>query len=162
MDVWHILLSVSGLYLLVVAGRLVALILGYSRHQAWELSGETWVCLEKTSMLGIELSTRTLRVPTSSIVYRSTGSLGDPALLLCGAFWLFGLVFWGVSRIHTGLLAGSQLWIFSGVLLILAGLAVDVGCFLLHQRLSARHALQIGLLDGSVLTLRDLDPPTAG
>lgn len=26
----------------------------------------------------------------------------------------------------------------------------------------ARHALQIGLLDGSILTVRDLDPPNAG
>jgi hypothetical protein len=162
MDAGHILLAVSGLYLLVVAGRLVGRLLGYARVQSWELLDDVWVCRERTTMLGIELAARTLTVPASSIVYRSSGSLGDPALLLCGAFWLFGLVAWGVSHIHTGLHAASPLWILSGILLVLAGLAVDVGCFLLHQKLAARHALQFGLLDGSVLTIRDPDPPNAG
>lgn len=161
LDAPRLVLAVSGLYLLVVVGRLVARLLGYARVQSWEISPEAWTCRERTSMLGIELGTRTLHLPRSSIVFHSTGPLGDPALLLCGAFWLFGLVFWGMARIHTGLLAGSGLHILSGALFILAGLAVDVGCFLLHQRLSARHALQIGLLDGGVLTVRDPDPPTA-
>ncbi len=162
MDVGQVLLAVSGLYLLVVVGRLVARLLGYARVQSWELVDDVWVCQERTTMLGTVLATRTLRVPTSSIVHRSTGSLGDPALLLCGAIWLFFLVLWGVTQIHTGLITGTPLRIFSGALLVLAGLAVDVGCFLLHQKLAARHALQFGLLDGSVLTIRDPDPPTAG
>jgi len=162
LDTGRVLLAVSGLYLPVVAGLLVARALGYARRQRWERTGTQWTCEERTSMLGIELSRRTLHVPASSVVYHSTGSLGDPALLLCGAFYLFGLVFFGVSSIHTGLLAASPVRIFLGGLLILSGLALDVGCFVLHQRLASRNALQIGLLDGRVHTIRDLTASDAG
>jgi len=158
MDVPRILLAVSGLYLLVVPGQLVARVLGYARHQTWDITEEQWTCREKTTMLGITISSRTMNIPAGNVVFHSAGTLGDPALLLTGAFWLFGLVFWGVFRIHTGILTGAPLWIFSGGLLILSGLIVDVGCFLLHQRLFSSQALQIGLLDGSIHTLRDPDP----
>jgi hypothetical protein len=158
MDVPRILLAVSGLYLLVVLGQLMARVLGYVRHQTWDITDEEWICREKTTMLGISISSRTMRFPAGSVVFHSSGTLGDPVLLLTGAFWLFGLIVWGVFRIHTGILTGAPLWIFSGGLLILSGLIVDVGCFLLHQRLFSSQALQIGLLDGSIHTVRDPDP----
>jgi hypothetical protein len=159
MDPTRILLAVSGLYLLVVLGQLMARVLGFARQQTWDINDEEWICRESTTMLGISISKRTVHIPAASVVFHSSGSLGDPALLLTGAFWLFGLILWGVFRIHTGLLAGAPLWVFSGGLLILSGLVVDVGCFLLHQHLRSNQALQIGLLDGSILTLRDPDPP---
>ncbi len=162
LDTGRVLLAVSGLYLPVVVGLLVARALGYARRQRWERTRDAWTCEERTTMLGIELSRRTLHVPASSVVYHSTGSLGDPALLLCGAFYLFALVFWGVGQLHTGLLGASPGHLFLGGLLILAGLAMDVGCFLLHQRLASRDALQLGLLDGRVHTVRDLTTPDAG
>ncbi len=161
LDVPRILLAVCGLYLFVVIGQLVARLLGYARRQSWQITPEQWICEEKTSMLGISISTRTLHIPSCSVVYHSTGSMGDPGLLLTGAFWLFGFILWGVFRIHTGLLTGSAVWIFSGGLLILTGLAVDVGCFLMHQKLFSREAVQIGLLDGTVHTIRDPDPADA-
>jgi len=161
LDMPRILLAVSGLYLFVVLGQLVARALGYARRQSWQSTPEEWICEEKTSMLGISISSRIIRIPAGSVVFHSTGSLGDPSLLLTGAFWLFAFVLWGVCRIHTGLLTAAPILIFSGGLLILLGLAVDVGCFLLHQRLFSREAIQFGLLDGSVHTIRDAKPVDA-
>ncbi len=156
----RMLAAITGVYLPFALGRVLLALMGFVRRQKWTVGPREWVFEEQSAMLGVKLFSRKTRIPAASIVYVSSGTMGDPALLLAGAVWLFALVLFGMYRIHTGVTAGAPAYILTGGFFVLTGLLVDIGCFLLHQKLvdSAGHVLQVGLIDGSVKTVARVVP----